>query len=483
MMTPGDIPQFYLGVRGAEALSREAWEQNFQSPQFRAFANLLPDGLMIVDPDEVVVFLNTAAERAARLAAPFESQALSTFLRFSDFDMDDFLASAERGHAQGLVRAKISGKVYQASRRVLVVTGSASGFSVYFLRDPENQDRAKRGVAGRSISAGDQKESARLLFPEGLKMQIEQAVRAYARNFRILLLGESGVGKTAIARHIHLTGGDRGRPFVHVNCGSIPETLFESEMFGYERGAFTGALQAGKRGYIESAAGGTLFLDEIGEIPLSSQPKLLKFLEDGTIQPVGSSVSKKIETRVITATNRDLTEMTRQGGFRKDLLYRLSTFPVEIPLLRNRPDKAEILEMMLERASNERGAPLKLSAACRAILMRHPFPGNLREMKSVVDYIDIVASDIALPEHLPPSFARAQSAVAAEPGEPATSHNAEPAMADTETAGRSLKDRTRAFEERIINEALDRLGSKRAAAKELGVDIATIVRKTNRAAD
>lgn len=477
-MTSGEIPQFDLRVRGTEALSREAWEQNFRSSHFRSFANLLPDGLIVVDPDEVVTFLNTAAERAARLASPFESQALATFLRFSDFDMDDFLASAERGHAQGLVRSKTSGTIYQAMRRMLLVAGSASGFTVYFLRDPDNQDRAKRGVAGRSISVGDQRENARLLFPEGLKTQVEQAVRAYARSFRILLLGESGVGKSAIARHIHLTGGDRGRPFVHVNCGSIPETLFESEMFGYERGAFTGALQAGKRGYIESAAGGTLFLDEIGEIPLSSQPKLLKFLEDGTIQPVGSSASKKIETRVITATNRDLTEMTRQGGFRKDLLYRLSTFPVEIPLLRNRSDKAAILDMMLERASQERGAPLKLSATCRSILMRHPFPGNLREMKSVVDYLDIVAADVAMPEHLPPTFTRAVGAETER-------SQAALAMAtpEIEPGRRTLKDMARAFEQRIISEALDRLGSKRAAAKELGVDIATIVRKTNRAGD
>lgn len=477
MITPGDIPQFYLGVRGAETLTREAWEQNLQSAAFRAFANLLTDVLIIVDPDDVVVFLNIAAERAARLSQPFEAHALPTFLRFSDFDMNDFLASIERGHSQGLVRAKTSGRIYQATRRMLMTAGSSTGFSVYFLRDPENAERSKRGVQGRSISASDQKESARLIFPDSLKLQIEQATRAYARNFRILLLGESGVGKTAIARHVHLTGGDRGRPFIHVNCGSIPETLFESEMFGYERGAFTGALQAGKRGYIESAAGGTLFLDEIGEIPLSSQPKLLKFLEDGTIQPVGSSVSKKIETRVITATNRDLSEMTRSGGFRKDLLYRLSTFPVEIPPLRARTDKADILDMMLERASTERGAPLKLSPACRSILLRHGFPGNLREMKSIVDYLDIVATDVATPEHLPPSLSQHSSAPQTEAGLPS------PALPEIDTSGLTLKDMTRAFEEKVINAALDRLGSKRAAAKELGVDIATIVRKTNRAVE
>ncbi|MFM2279794.1 MAG: hypothetical protein RLZZ444_2025 [Pseudomonadota bacterium] len=474
MKSPGDIPQFYLGMRGAEALPRNVWEDNFASAGFQTFANLLTDGLVIVDPDDVVIFLNLAAERAARLSSPFKSQALSSFLRFSDFDMDDFLASVERGQSEGTVRARTTGKVYQAARKVLVTSGGSGSFNLYFLRDPENQDRAKRGATARSISAGDQRESAKLLFPEDLRTRLDQASRAYARNFRILLLGESGVGKTAIAKHIHLSGGDRGRPFIHVNCGSIPETLFESEMFGYERGAFTGALQAGKRGYIESAAGGTLFLDEVGEIPLSSQPKLLKFLEDGTIQPVGSSVSKKIETRVITATNRDLQQMTREGAFRKDLLYRLSTFPVEIPLLRNRTDKELILDMMLERASQERGSTLKLSAACRAILLRHPFPGNLREMKSVVDYLDIVATDIATPEHLPPALTQQSPIPAVELGAPS------PVLPAIETTGLSLKDMVRAFEERVINDALDRLGSKRSAAKELGVDIATIVRKTNR---
>ncbi|GEO84714.1 MULTISPECIES: sigma 54-interacting transcriptional regulator [Alphaproteobacteria] len=473
MKTPGDIPQFYLGVRNAETLNREGWEQNFQSPQFRNFANLLTDAMIVVDPDELVVFLNLAAERAARLSKPFESQKLATFQRFSDFDMDEFLAAAQRGQTQGFVRSKVSGTVYQANRRMLSIAGSATGFTVYFLRDPENIERSKRGVQGRAISASDRKETARLLFPERLKLQIEQATRAYARGFRILLLGESGVGKTAIARHIHLTAGDKGRPFIHVNSGSIPETLFESEMFGYERGAFTGALQAGKRGFIESAGGGTLFLDEIGEIPLSSQPKLLNFLEDGTIQPVGSSVAKKIETRVIAATNRDLSDMVRNGSFRKDLLYRLSTFPVEIPPLRNRTDKAEILDMMLERASAERGAPLKLSPACRSILLRHSFPGNLREVKSVVDYLDIVADDVAAPEHLPPSFGHGPSAAA---------EDVQSAL-ELSGSGLTLKEMTRAFEEKVINEALDRLGSKRAAARELGVDIATIVRKTNRAND
>lgn len=276
-------------------------------------------------------------------------------------------------------------------------------------------------------------------------------------------------------------------------------------MFGYERGAFTGALQAGKRGFVESAGGGTLFLDEVGEIPLASQAKLLKFLEDGTIQPVGSAVARKVETRVIAATNRDLGQMMRAGTFRRDLYFRLATFPVEIPPLRVREDRAALLDGLLARANRERGRPLRLSAACRAMVLAHDFPGNLREMRSIVEYLDIVADEVATPEHLPPAMftrgepapvplsapvldvadtsrlavpaghggAEAPQAVAPVPQE---SSGALPPAGE----GANLKEMTRAFEDHVIRQAMARYGSKREAARHLGVDIATLVRKTTR---
>ncbi|MFG1345178.1 sigma 54-interacting transcriptional regulator [Xanthobacter autotrophicus DSM 431] len=472
MTVPTELQSFHVVLRDTASLGREAFEAFIGSRPFRAFADLLPSPLLIVDPDELVVFTNRSAERLAGSAGLPARLPLTSFLQQSSLDMDDFLAATERGQSQGSVRARGSGRMYQALRRVLSVDADTRGFLLYWLNDPESWDRTKRGAQSRTVGRAEMEGTSELSFPPDLKNQITRAQRAYARQFRILLLGESGVGKTAVAKHIHTTGGAAGRPFIHVNCGSIPETLFESEMFGYERGAFTGALQAGKRGYIESAGGGTLFLDEVGEIPLASQAKLLKFLEDGTIQSVGSAVSKRVDTHVVAATNRDLHTMMQEGGFRRDLYFRLATFPVHIPPLRAREDKEAILDALVVRANRMRGRPLALSPACRARILAHDFPGNLRELRSIVEYLDIVAEELAEPCHLPESLA-APAALASDVAAGVDE------LFEASEAG-TLRDLTRAFEDQVIQRALERYGSKREAARRLGVDIATLVRKTTR---
>ncbi|MFG1392402.1 sigma 54-interacting transcriptional regulator [Xanthobacter agilis] len=473
MSDPSELQSFRVILRDGVLVEREAFDAFLASAEFRAFANLLPGPLIIVNPEEAVVFSNRSAEKLAGSGPLPGRLPLATFLQQSNLDMDDFLAATERGQSQGSVRARGSGRVYQALRRVLSVDGELRGFSLYWLNDPDGWDRARRGAQSRTVGRAEVEAQGELSFPPDLKDQIGRAQRAYARRFRILLLGESGVGKTAVAKFIHAAGGTGGRPFVHVNCGSIPETLFESEMFGYERGAFTGALQAGKRGFIESAGGGTLFLDEVGEIPLASQAKLLKFLEDGTIQSVGSAVSKKVDTHVVAATNRDLGRMMQEGSFRKDLYFRLATFPVHIPPLRARADQEEILDALLVRANRERGRPLRLSPACRAAILAHDFPGNLRELRSIVEYLDIVADELAEPVHLPESLNTGASV------RPRPHEDAAPALPAGED-GATLRELTRAFEDDVIRRALDRYGSKREAARRLGVDIATLVRKTTR---
>lgn len=468
MDQPTRFRQFDIGLRGRLALTREDWEGLLKSEAFAAFCNTLTDPIIVFDPDEVVIFLNQAGQRVLGVENFRRNLQLATLIRQSDLDIGEFLAKTQRGKTQGFVRSPSTGKIYHTVKRTLVIVGSSGGFTLLMLRDSDETDRSKAGGSIKSEGTRGAKSAQPLHFPESLAKKVNQATTAYRRQFRVLLLGESGVGKTAMAKHIHAAIDGDHRPFVHVNCGSIPETLFESEMFGYERGAFTGALQAGKRGYIESATGGTLFLDEVGEIPISSQAKLLKFLEDGTIQPIGSASSKKIETRVIAATNRDLSEMTRIGTFRKDLLYRLSTFPVQIPLLRERSDKEHILDTMVIRATKDRGRPLRLSEECRTILLRYAFPGNLREMKSIVDYLDVVVEEVAspgdLPAHVLPQVDPAQYR----------------AKDSIELNGQSLKDLVRNFEARVLDEALAKFGSKREVAKQLGVDVATVVRKTNR---
>lgn len=469
MEQPTGFRQFDIGLRGRVALSREDWEGLLRSRAFSAFCNTLTDTMIVFDPDEVVIFLNLAGERVLGVENVKRNLQLSALIRQSDLDIGEFLAKTQRGKTQGFIRSPSTGKIYHTVKRTLVIEGSSGGFTLLTLRDSDETDRSKTGNSIKPEGSRVAKSGPQLHFPENLAKQVAQAATAYRRQFRVLLLGESGVGKTAMAKHIHAAIDGEHRPFVHVNCGSIPETLFESEMFGYERGAFTGALQAGKRGYIESATGGTLFLDEVGEIPISSQAKLLKFLEDGTIQPIGSAISKKIETRVIAATNRDLTEMARVGTFRKDLLYRLSTFPVQIPLLRERSDKEHILDTMLARATKDRGHPLRLSEECRAILLRYAFPGNLREMKSIVDYLDVVVEELARPSDLPAHVSpRAENA------------RTEATMSAVEFDGQTLKELVRNFEARVLDDAIAKFGSKREVAKQLGVDVATIVRKTNR---
>ena len=202
----------------------------------------------------------------------------------------------------------------------------------------------------------------------------------------ILITGESGTGKDVLARYIHITGSRGGSPMISVNCGAMPETLFESEFFGYEKGAFTGA-DATKRGLLEAADGSTLFLDEIGEMPLTLQVKLLRFLESGWFRRVGGTRDLFADARIISATNRDLTEAVRDGTFRADLYYRLNVIELNVPPLRDRDDDlAALIDYFLDiyRAQFQR-PELSFTDVARQKLTAYQYPGNIRELKNIVE--------------------------------------------------------------------------------------------------
>ena len=272
-----------------------------------------------------------------------------------------------------------------------------------------------------------------------------------------LITGESGTGKDLAARLFHAQSRRRGGPFVEVNCSAITETLFESELFGHEKGAFTGAVSA-RRGLVEMADGGTLFLDEVAEIPLASQPKLLRFLEDQSFIRVGGTRKTSVDVQIIAATNRDLRAMVEQWTFRADLYFRLNVVPIVLPPLRERPeDIVPLLSFWLADANGRYGKTVEgFTDDAEAILVRHPWPGNVRELRNLVERLVILARGRRI--------ARADL-----PGEYLTG----PVAPATEAAagGDSLED----FERAHIRKVLARVdGNKTRAAEILGISRHTL---------
>ena len=221
----------------------------------------------------------------------------------------------------------------------------------------------------------------------------------------ILIQGESGTGKELVARAIHYKGAFASNPFIAVNCGAIPENLLESELFGYVKGAFTGANET-RNGFFQAAAGGTIFLDEIGTAPLSVQTRLLRVLQEKEVSMIGSQKTQKIELRIIAATNSDLYEMSQKGLFREDLYYRLNVVNIETPPLRNRKsDIILLINTFLKKYGIEYNKPqIAISDEATKVLMRHSWPGNVRELENVIQRMIIMSGTVIdikdIPEYL-----------------------------------------------------------------------------------
>jgi two-component system response regulator HydG len=283
----------------------------------------------------------------------------------------------------------------------------------------------------------------------------DQIAAVAASDATVLLLGESGTGKELVARAIHRRGARRDGPFVAVNCAAIPEQLLESELFGHEKGAFTGADRR-RRGLFAEADGGTLLLDEVGDLSPALQAKLLRALQDRAIRPVGGSEDIQLNLRVIAATHRDLATLVKDGGFREDLYYRLAVLPVRVPSLRERPEDIMLLAVhFLERAARALGKSLQgFDDRATAWLLAHRWPGNVRELENVVERAATLATGpVVTRENLGVEFA------ADAPG-----GGARPTLADLEQQ----------YMRRVLDETS---GDKRAAARILGVSVRTLQRK------
>ncbi|MCC6187100.1 MAG: sigma-54-dependent Fis family transcriptional regulator [Chitinophagaceae bacterium] len=228
----------------------------------------------------------------------------------------------------------------------------------------------------------------------GLNHALNVAEQVANTDLTVLIVGESGVGKEIFSQIIHSLSARKHNPFIAVNCGAIPEGTIDSELFGHEKGAFTGAVDS-RKGYFETVNGGTIFLDEIGELPLGTQARLLRMLETGEYIRVGSSKVQKANVRVVAATNKDLLELTYQGKFRQDLYYRLSTVPIRVPALRDRPEDIPLLfrKFAIDFAERYRTKAIQLDNNANNLLLSYKWPGNIRELKNIAEQISVLASD------------------------------------------------------------------------------------------
>lgn len=427
----------------------------------------LPDGVLCVAPDRRIIFMNPMA--ASMLGLPAADLIGEDFGRLGSLGGYDSWepilgALAERMSGEFMLRSGL--------RSTLLVTVRRSSpdrqMMVLQLCDLQVFDHARRRASGvqvpREITSGSRK-----MRPDFAKQRqisryldtiISRGERALLHGAGVLIMGESGVGKTEVARHLHRFISEPTDPFIIVNCAAIPESLFESELFGYEKGAFTGALSTGKKGYLEQADGGTLFLDEVGEIPLQLQSKLLSFLEERTIQRVGSERQKAVNVRLISATNRDLKALVAEDRFRLDLYFRLAIVELTMKPLR---EMQELIPHLIERftqfLNQSLQEPIRMGPQLMEILKSYQYPGNIRELYNILQQV-VVLGECEVQGRL-----ESPQAPIREPHPEARE-------------ARGLKELVAEYERSLIEDAIRLHGSKRRAATALNVDIGTIVRKT-----
>lgn len=404
------------------------------------------------------------AEKAAGLLGEGAFDVLVTDLKLPGADGHWLLGEAKRlDPRMEVVVLTAFGSIESSVRAV-----KAGAFD-YLTKPVENDHltavvRMALSQRERNLGGGDGRSPVLLGESPAFREALALAEKAAQSDATILLLGESGTGKELFARFIHRRSKRSSKPFVSLNCGALAPALFESELFGHERGAFTGAVER-KIGRFEAAGAGTLFLDEVSEIPLDSQVKLLRVLQEREFERVGGLQPLRTEARVLAATNRSLAEAVKQGRFREDLFYRLNVIPLTVPTLRERPGDIDVLaKAFLEKASRESGKAVTLSPGAWDALRAHAWPGNVRELEHCIQRAVILGSeevlateDLALP--VGDGSGEQPGAVSATLKETASSAQAE-------------------AERRAIAEALkETRGNKSEAARRLRVGYKTLLTK------
>lgn len=368
-----------LVIRSAERLGNEIFSEFYHND---TVLRLVEDGqtmLLALDEQQRIICANRAAQQAFSIE-PDGNHTLWALFQRSETALRD-LESAE---------GRILLRHHNRSEHVSVsLRRPVQHYALRINATPASSEKGIAGAPAPSASVKRAPDTTQTNLPLGFgpleddPVRLRQLRRAANNGLPILLLGETGTGKDTMARAIHADGDRASAPFVALNCGAIPESLIDSELFGYAAGAFTGARREGQPGRVQQADGGTIFLDEIGDMPLPLQARLLRFLETGEASPLGAGKTQKLSVRVIAATNHDLPERVAAGRFRHDLYFRLAGLVVELPPLRGRNDFDELTNRLLSEVSDG-GAMLELAGTARQRLLDHDWPGNVRELKFVL---------------------------------------------------------------------------------------------------
>ncbi len=447
---------------------------------FREVCQNFYDGIHISDGEGRVLFVNQAY---TRITGIYPEEVVGR--RVQDIEEEGILYE---GSVTGRViqeRQRVSSvaTIFKKVNQAMLVTGTpvfdeegALRLVVCNTRDVSDLKRMEREL--QSVKEESQRAHNELAYLRGLQAEgqtlfyrsdamkgtMELVSTVAGTDVTVLITGESGTGKELIANEIYQHSTRKGRPFIKVNCAAIPEELLESELFGYESGAFTGAKQTGKTGMFELANTGVILLDEIGELSLPLQTKLLRVIQERELIRLGGTKPVKLDLRVIAATNKNLREEVRSGRFREDLYYRLNVVPIELRPLRERKEDIPLLvQKFCEVFQKKYSKSVTISQEGVSLLMEYHWPGNIRELENLMERLVVTSSS--------GSISRGAVFQALNPGGLP--------FPDLKADGQTLKSRLQAFEREIIMHTLEQEGSFRKAAKVLGVDHSTLVKKVH----
>ncbi|HAH3427106.1 TPA: AAA family ATPase [Escherichia coli] len=422
---------------------------------FATMIDNMDQGVLVVDADNRVQFVN---QTALKTLGVVQNNIIGKPVRFRPLT---FESNFTHGHMQHIVSWD------DKSELIIGQLHNIQGRQLFLMAF--HQSHTSFSVA----NAPDEPHIEQLVGECRVMRQLKRLISRIAPSpSSVMVLGESGTGKEVVARAIHKLSGRRNKPFIAINCAAIPEQLLESELFGYVKGAFTGASANGKTGLIQAANTGTLFLDEIGDMPLMLQAKLLRAIEAREILPIGASSPIQVDIRIISATNQNLAQFIAEGKFREDLFYRLNVIPITLPPLRERQEDIELLvHYFLHLHTRRLGSVYPgIAPDVVEILRKHRWPGNLRELSNLMEYlVNVVPSGEVIDSTLlPPNLLNNGTTEQSDVTEASEAH-----LSLDDAGGTALEE----MEKQMIREALSRHNSKKEVADELGIGIATLYRK------